>query len=98
MLVMFSDIFGAESGKHRSIADTYACLGFKVYLTQFLDPPYEGSIEELAKIYEVVQMQKVATVRARFETLLKHIKEKKCNKVLAAGFCWGAWAAFKMSA
>lgn len=65
-LVLFSDIFGVESGKHKSIADTYACLGFKVYLTEFLDPPYKGSLAELSKIFEVVQMQKVETVKARF--------------------------------
>jgi hypothetical protein len=31
-LVLFEDIFGIESGRHRVIADTYASLGFKVFM------------------------------------------------------------------
>jgi dienelactone hydrolase len=31
-LVLFEDIFGIESGRHKTIADTYAALGFRVYM------------------------------------------------------------------
>lgn len=31
-LVLFEDIFGIESGRHKIIADTYANLGFTVFL------------------------------------------------------------------
>ena len=44
VLVMFEDIFGTESGKHKTIADTYAALGFRVYLPELLEPFYQGSI------------------------------------------------------
>ena len=29
---MFEDIFGIDSGRHTAVADTYAKLGFKVYM------------------------------------------------------------------
>jgi dienelactone hydrolase len=44
VLVLFEDIFGIESGRHKAIADTYAVMGFNVYLPEFLEPPYSGSI------------------------------------------------------
>lgn len=31
-LILFEDIFGIDSGKHKTIADTYAQLGFNVYV------------------------------------------------------------------
>lgn len=49
-LVLFEDIFGIESGRHKTIADTYAELGFKVYLPEFLEPIYKGSIEDIPKL------------------------------------------------
>ncbi len=44
VLVLFEDIFGIESGRHKSLADTYAVMGYNVYLPEFLYPPYSGSI------------------------------------------------------
>ncbi len=32
VLIMFEDIFGIDSGRHKAVADTYAKLGFKVYM------------------------------------------------------------------
>lgn len=49
-LVLFEDIFGIESGRHKTVADTYAALGFKVYMPEFLEPVFKGSIEDIPKI------------------------------------------------
>lgn len=73
-LVLFEDIFGIESGRHKIIADTYANLGFTVFLPEFLDPVYKGSIEDIPKILEVVQAQKIDKIKARYEKLSAHIK------------------------
>jgi dienelactone hydrolase len=36
VLIIFSNIFGAYSSRHRNIADTYASFGYNVYLPQLL--------------------------------------------------------------
>lgn len=96
--MLFEDIFGIDSGRHKTVADTYATLGFKVYLPEFLEPIYKGSIEDVPKILEVVGQQKMATIKAKYEKLSAYIKTQGSDTVLAAGFCWGAWTAFRMSA
>lgn len=65
-LILFEDIFGIESGRHKIIADTYAALGFKVYLPEFLEPVYKGSIEDVPKILEVVQQQKIDKIKTKY--------------------------------
>jgi dienelactone hydrolase len=97
-LVLFEDIFGIDSGRHKTVADTYAALGFRVYLPEFLEPVYKGSIEDVPKILEVVQAQKISTIKAKYEKLSAHIKSEGSETFLAAAFCWGAWTAFRMSA
>lgn len=97
VLVMFEDIFGIDSGRHMAVADTYAKLGFKVYLPQLLQPAYNGSIADVPKIYQVVQQQVVDKIHAKYEKLRNHLKDEGVEKVFAAGFCWGAWAAFRLS-
>jgi dienelactone hydrolase len=40
VLIIFSDIFGAFSGRHQSVADTFAEGGYTVYLPEILMKPY----------------------------------------------------------
>jgi hypothetical protein len=75
-LVLFEDIFGIESGRHKIIADTYAALGFTVFWPEFLDPVYQGSIEDIPKILEVVQAQKIDKIKARYQKLSANIKSR----------------------
>lgn len=39
-LFIFSDIFGATSGRHRNVADIFASLHYDVYLPEILVTPY----------------------------------------------------------
>lgn len=97
-LVLFEDIFGTESGRHRTLADTFASFGYIVYLPELLDPVYQGSIEDMPKLLEALQKQKIATIKSRYERLSQHIKAEGADQVLAVAFCWGVWAAFRVSA
>lgn len=45
-----------------------------------------------------MSQQKVATIKAKYEKLTAHIKSQGSETVLAAGYCWGAWVAFRLSA
>jgi len=36
VLILFEDIFGIDSGRHKAVADTYSVMGYNVYLPEFL--------------------------------------------------------------
>ena len=79
------------------MADTYAVLGYNVFMPEFLDAPYSGSIEDVPKILEVVKKQQIADIKAKYEKLAKHINGIGLTKWFTAGYCWGAWVAFHLS-
>lgn len=97
-LIVFEDIFGIESGRHQIIADTYAALGYNVFMPEFLDPVHKGSLEDVPKILETVSKQKMPALKDKYEKVMGYLAEKGHTKVLALGFCWGVWFAFRMSA
>lgn len=43
-------------------------------MPEFLEPVYKGSIEDIPKILEVVQQQKVEKIKAKYEKLSNYIK------------------------
>lgn len=57
-LLLISDIYGFTSGRHQSVADTFASFGYTVYLPEFLPSPYnekDDIVQYLASIpYETV--------------------------------------------
>jgi len=72
-------------------------MGYNVFMPEFLDPPYRGSIEDIPKLLEVVKKQKLDDINAKYERLRTHLKEKGFSKWLTAGYCWGAWVAFRLA-
>lgn len=65
-LVFISDIFGATSGRHQSVADTFASFGYTVYLPEVLPTPYNGEGDIMKLITDV----KYEEVEARFQKLV----------------------------
>lgn len=61
ILVIVSDIFGATSGRHRNVADTFAALGYNVYLPEILVNPYDGEMD-MPKIVENIKGQNWETM------------------------------------
>jgi len=41
-------------------------LGYNVFMPEFLDTPYSGSIEDVPKILEVVKKQQIADIKAKY--------------------------------
>ena len=96
ILILIEDIFGAESARHRSVADTFAELGYNVYMPKILITPYEGPME-LGLIMANITSQDWARMEARFKGLLELINEKGPKQFFAGAFCWGVWAGFKFA-
>lgn len=73
-LIIISDIFGATSARHESVADTYAKLGYSVYLPEILDQPYTGDLS--GPIMQSIANQNWEKMEARFKALHEYLKEK----------------------
>lgn len=93
---MVSDIFGATSSKHETFADTWASLGYNVYLPELLVEPYNGEMD-MGKIVASIKSQDFEVMKSRFEGVSKYLEEKGHKRFFVIGFCWGVWFAFKMS-
>lgn len=95
-LVIFSDIFGATSGRHRNVADIFASLHYNVYLPELLVTPYEGEIGPA--IMDNIKGQDQAIMTEKFEKLKAYLESQGVKQFFAIGFCWGVWQAFRMAA
>lgn len=95
-IVIVSDIFGASSGRHRSVADIFASLGYNVYLPEFLVTPFDGPIGPA--IMDNIKGQDINIMNAKYEKVVAHLATLGADKTFSIGFCWGVWYAFKLSA
>lgn len=44
-LTIIEDIFGIDSGRHKTVADLFASFGYNVFMPELLDPIYSGPME-----------------------------------------------------
>lgn len=95
-LFIFSDIFGATSGRHRNVADYFASLHYDVYLPQILINPYSGDLGPA--IMENIKGQDQAIMTAKFKKILAFLEGRGIKQFFSIGFCWGVWQAFRMAA
>ena len=61
---MISDIFGATSGRHQNIADTYASFGYNVFLPEILIEPYTKEFDIPAILANLSKQLPTAISRA----------------------------------
>lgn len=73
-MIIISDIFGATSGRHENVADTYAEFGYNVYLPEILMTPYHEGMKE--SMMECIKHQDWERMEARFKALLEYLAEK----------------------
>jgi dienelactone hydrolase len=97
VLVIITDIFGAFTGRHQSIADTYAKWGYNVYLPEILTEVFKDDPTDMAKIVPYAQGLDQAKMRATFAALVAHLESQGYKRYLAIGFCWGVWKAFRLA-
>lgn len=97
MLILFEDIFGMESSRHKSVADAYAGIGYNVYLPKLMLKPYVGEID-FPKMLACCKSEPASAMKPRLLKLLKHLEGKGHPKVFGAGFCYGIYIAVKLAA
>jgi dienelactone hydrolase len=94
-LVIFSDIFGINSGRRKSVADIFASLHYNVYLPEVLVTPYNEHLGQ--SIMENIKGQDQAIMSENFEKVRVYLETKGVKQFFAVGFCWGVWEAFKLA-
>ncbi|KAL1515353.1 hypothetical protein AB1Y20_001983 [Prymnesium parvum] len=103
-LILFSDIFGWNGSRLRSIADAFAMQGYLVVVPKMLTPALDGGCdgdalpaggafdaEWLKQFPWPVQQPKV-------EAALEYLKGKGAAKIGVVGFCYGGHPACWLSA
>lgn len=97
VLIIFTDIFGAFTGRHQSIADTYAEWGYNVYLPEILSEIYNDDPTDFAKIVPYAQGLDQEKMRQTFINLVQLLEKDGHKQYFAVGFCWGVWKAFTLA-
>lgn len=95
-LVIVTDIFGIESGRHKAIADTFAEQGFTVVLVDAtlgkpVDPDKVAEqIKDFALAHSWSALAPLFTA-----TVIPHLKSLGFDKFSTLGFCYGVWVQFR---
>jgi len=100
-ILYITDVFGYEMPNHRLIADTFAAeLPVTVYVPDFLDESAFPLDEEARKKVDFGKFAAFNAKPKRYPQILAVAKElkSKYEKVLAIGYCWGAWGVFMLGA
>ena len=58
-LIILEDVFGIDSGRHKVVTDTYANMGYDVYLPELLDHPWTGGVDPPKIIGHIKQTLKL---------------------------------------
>lgn len=94
-LVIVTDIFGIESGRHKAIADTFAEQGFTVVLVDAtLGKPVDPEkVSEQIKDFALTHGWK-ELAPLFLNTVVPHLKSLGFDKFSTLGFCYGVWVQF----
>jgi dienelactone hydrolase len=96
-LVIITDIFGIDSGRHKAIADTFAEQGFCVVLVDATlgapvaeDANVGAVLGDWAKAHNWTNVLKPVFANA----VIPHLASLGHAKFATLGFCWGVWVQF----
>jgi dienelactone hydrolase len=96
-LVIVTDIFGIDSGRHKAIADTFAEHGFCVVLVDAtLGDPVPENCNIGAVLGDWVKTHDwTNTLKGVFtNAVVPHLASLGHDKFATLGFCWGVWVQF----
>lgn len=110
-IILFSDVWGWNSGRVRALADAFAAAGYRCYVPKLLSPPLEGGTDGdgLPPDFNmgargaefgpwITQIPWRGSVQPKVEALLAYAKEAGAGTFGVVGCCWGGWACFQASA
>ena len=100
-VLYLTDVFGHKLTNHQLLADTFAKeLSATVYVPDFLDDSVFPLDEEERKKIDFGKFAAFNAKDKRFPQILavaEHLKSKY-QRVLAIGYCWGAWGCMMLAA
>lgn len=110
-VVMYSDVWGWDSGRVRVLADYFANALKCLVVVPKLQPPLEGGTDgdALPPSFEInaetrptfmkwIKDNGTETFAARNAALYSDLKKRGIKACFAVGFCWGGWASFRTAA
>ena len=109
-VIIFSDVWGWDSGRIRELADELAAEGHLVVIPKLLQPALEGGTDGdgLPPDFDLgargadfgpwVTAVPWSKLEPQVNALLDEINGRGISKIGCMGTCWGAWATFQTSA
>ncbi|CAI5738608.1 unnamed protein product [Hyaloperonospora brassicae] len=89
-ILVYPDIYGLDSGRTKSDADTMGKLGYAVVVIDLTDGDYVEDLDDLQqwlKKYTFAQH-----LSPRIQDAIKYLKtEVGVERLVSYGMCWGAW-------
>lgn len=109
-VIIFSDVWGWDSGRIRELADEVAEDGHLVVIPKLLQPALEGGTDgdglppdfdlgaRMADFGPWVSQNPWSKLEPQVSSLLDEINDRGISKIGCMGTCWGAWATFHTGA
>ena len=109
-VIIFSDVWGWDSGRIRSLADELAASGHLVVIPKLLQPALEGGTDGdgLPPDFDLgargadfgpwVTQIPWSTIEPQVDAILADLNGRGITKIGHLGTCWGAWAGFHTAA
>ena len=109
-VIIFSDVWGWDSGRIRSLADELASGGHLVVIPKLLQPALEGGTDGdgLPPDFDLgargadfgpwVTQIPWSTIEPKVDAILADLNGRGITKIGHLGTCWGAWAGFHTAA
>jgi dienelactone hydrolase len=97
-LVLITDIFGSDSGRHKAVADSFAAKGFTVVLVDgTLGKPIDpnDNIGEKIGPFALSHRWTEELAPVFTQSVVPHLKSLGFDKFATMGFCYGVWVQFK---
>jgi dienelactone hydrolase len=100
-VVFIYDVHGFSGVRVKSVCDALALNGFHVCMPDVYGDSkgvndFGGFGSDTGK--DFLKKYTFDDLEPKFDKAIAHLKSKGCTSIGAVGFCWGAWAVFKLSA
>ena len=100
-IVFIYDVHGFSGVRVKSVCDAVALAGFHVCMPDVYGSSqgvndFGGFGSDTGK--DFLKQYPFDDLEPKFDKAIAHLKSKGCTSIGAVGFCWGAWAVFKLSA
>jgi len=92
-IIVITDIFGPDSGRHKLICDQYADAGFYVAIPDLFRGNSYSSVD-FTQLGEWCAKFTWSILKKDIDTVVSFLEKRGVSSFGIVGFCWGSWVVF----